>query len=221
MIWDPFDPVSYLVHVGLGFLALSAGLIALGSQKGSPLHKRAGRWFAYPMVIVALSTFIFMFYHFLPLAIVMALATLYCIPSALRAARYTEYTGRRWDGLLLTLPTLLCIFAALQAIRFSQIDGAPVLGPCVLALTFGCLAAQDILLLKRGALPHNGWVRRHLTRMVLAFTFAVMAVVRIGINFGLTLEQTVVGPLLVAALIIAYFYRRYPVEDMQVSSATH
>lgn len=211
MIWEPFDPVSYFIHVGLGVLALAAGLYALASSKGSANHKRAGRWFAYPMLLVALSTFVFMFYHFLPLAIVMALATLYCISSAIRAAGHTRYTRRIWDGFLLVIPLLLCVFAAMQCIRFAQIEGAPVVGPAILALTFGWLTLQDIALLNHKHLEANAWLRRHAVRMVLALTFAIMAVVRIGINFGLTLEQTVVIPLLVAFLICAYFYRRYPI----------
>ncbi|MEX2495750.1 MAG: hypothetical protein WD448_06660 [Woeseia sp.] len=59
--------------------------------------------------------------------------------------------------------------------------------------------------------PHpNFWIRRHLVRMILAFTIAVMAVVRIGLNFGLSLEASVVIPLGIAAACISWVYRRYP-----------
>lgn len=47
--------------------------------------------------------------------------------------------------------------------------------------------------------------------MILAFTFAIMALVRIGLNFGLTIEMATVGPLTVAGIVIMWVYRLYPV----------
>ena len=53
-----------------------------------------------------------------------------------------------------------------------------------------------------------------MVRMVFSVLFAVMAVIRIGINFGLTLEQTVIVPTLFGWMVIAYFYTKYPVKRM-------
>jgi hypothetical protein len=44
--------------------------------------------------------------------------------------------------------------------------------------------------------------------MIFAFSFGVMAVVRIGIDFGLTFEMSVVLPLLVALVLVIFFRRR-------------
>lgn len=51
-----------------------------------------------------------------------------------------------------------------------------------------------------------------MTRMILDFTVKAMAVIRIGINAGLPLEQTVILPTLIAWLSIAYWHRKYPPE---------
>ena len=64
----------------------------------------------------------------------------------------------------------------------------------------------------------NAWLRRHLTRMILAFTFAVMALVRIGIEIGLSLDASVILPLVVAALAIMIVYRSYPIVDAPARS---
>lgn len=105
---------------------------------------------------------------------------------------------------------LLCLFAAVQFIRFNVGFDRLFIGPAVLAAGFGFLLAQDVAMLKRRPDPPNFWLRRRLTRMILAFTFAIAALMRIGMRLGLSLEMTVILPLLVAAGVIVAAYRRYP-----------
>ena len=214
MIWEPFDPVSYLAHVGLGFVALVAGITALSVTKGSPLHIRAGKLFAIMMIPVALSTIVFMFHKFLPVALVMAIAVLYFIPSAVLAFSAKTDRLQTINRLLIIIPVLLFVVTAIQSIRFQFIDTAPKVGPIMLAMSFGFIVFQDIKDWRIKDLQKNLRVRRHLVRMVFSVLFAVMAVIRIGINFGLTLEQTVIVPTLFSWMVIAYFYTKYPVKRM-------
>ncbi len=215
MIWEPYDFFSYFVHVILGFVAFGSGVLALLATKGSSLHIRTGRIFSYLMIAVALSTFIFMAFRFLPLAIVMAISVIYFIPSAIFSLRHQLPNAQLVDRTLIIVPTILLVFSCIQAVRFQLIENGPKIGPVMMALTFGFIVYQDIRVFNQRQHHMNFWIRRHLTRMVLAFTFAAMSVVRIGINFGLTFEQSTIFPLLAAWLTIIFFFKRYPIPTIE------
>ena len=219
MIWEPFDPFSYFIHVVLGFIGFTAGIVALSTKKGTAIHILAGKTFSYLMIVVSLSTIAFLFHEFLPLVLVMILAVLYLVPSAINSIRNDGKLAVLWDRLLISIPLLLFLFAAMQSIRFQFIDGAPTVGPILLASTFGFILYQDLTLWKNRDRDRIYWIRRHLARMILAFTFAAMAVVRLGIDLGLTLEQTVVYPMLIAWTCIAYCYRKYSPEKFEPANA--
>lgn len=206
------------VHAGLGFTALAGGLVAIFTVKGSRLHRRGGWVFAWLTLPVVLTVMIMMFHEFLPLAVVLAMAEVYLVPAALLSV------NRNWKGfgacsvLLVILVALLFLFASVQFARFSLALDQPAIGPLVLAGIFGFLMFQDLhMLLLRPAEP-NYWIRRHLVRMILAFTVAVMALVRIGIPFGLSLEASVVLPLMVALLGILWAYRRFPAKPAETTA---
>ncbi|MEX0899633.1 MAG: hypothetical protein WD081_02975 [Gammaproteobacteria bacterium] len=201
---------SRLVHAVLGSVALFAGVVAMLTVKGSRLHVRAGRVFAWLMGAVVVLALLFMFYRFLPLAVVLSLATAYMIPSAVLS---TSRNGRGFVGmnvLLMGVTGGLCLFATDQFVRLNLGADQLFIGPLVLAALFGALFADDWRMLVRRPVEPNYWIRRHLERMILAFAIAVMALVRIGVDFGLTFEMTVILPLSVAAFGILYMYRRYP-----------
>ncbi|WP_237066077.1 hypothetical protein [Microbulbifer guangxiensis] len=219
MIWEPFDPFSYFIHVVLGFIAFAAGIVALSTKKGTTIHIQAGKIFSYLILIVAISTIVFLFHEFLPLVLVMIVATFYLVPSGINAIGNNAKHALLWDKLLTLIPLLLFIFTAMQFVRFLSIEGAPIAGPFLLASTFGFILYQDLALWKTRDRERFYWVRRHMIRMILAFTFAAMAVVRLGIDFGLTLEQTVIYPLLIAWVCIAYCYKKYSPANMEVASA--
>lgn len=198
-------------HVVFGSLALAGGFLALVSAKGATWHVRGGWLFVWAMGLVVLTTFVQMLHNFLPLAIVMCVAVLYLIPSGLLSLR-RDFGGFTATNLALSLlPAVLAVFAAVQFVRFNLRGQGVFLGPGLLALTFGFLCAQDWIALRERPTHPNVWIRRHLLRMILAFTFAVMALVRIGVDFGLSFEATVIYPLLLAGIAIAVVYRRYPV----------
>lgn len=163
------------------------------------------------MIVVVVTTMVAMFDELLPLAIVLTLAEVYLVPSALLSVNRQRSDFSSWNRLLMILAGLLCLFTAVQFVRFNLVLDQWVFGPLVLSVMFGFLFVQDWRMLGSRPSHPNFWLRRHLLRMILAFTVAVMALVRIGISFGLSLEATVVVPLAVAAVVIMWIYRRYPV----------
>lgn len=203
--------VNNLVHAGFGSVALLGGVLALGAKKGSRLHIRGGQLFALMMIPVLITTLVAMTHRFLPLAILMVLAEVYLIPSALLSVGRKREARIGWNWPLMGFAVLLGLFTAVQFVRFNFLLGQFLIGPGIFTLMFGYLAYQDWVLLRRKERHPNFWLRRHLVRMILAFTFGVMALVRIGVDFGLSIEQATVGPLLLAFAVVYFVYRRYPV----------
>lgn len=205
--------ISNIIHIGAGSLALLGGMTALATVKGSRWHIRGGKVFVWTMIVVVVTTMIAMFNELLPLAIVLGLAEVYLVPSALLSVNRQRSDFLSWNRLLMILAGLLCLFSATQFVRVNLVLDQLVVGPLVVSVMFGFLFVQDWRMLGSRPAHPNFWLRRHLLRMILAFTVAVMALVRIGISFGLSLEATVVIPLAVAVLAIMWIYRRYPVSD--------
>ncbi len=204
--------LNSILHVGFGSLAFLGGVVALIARKGSAWHIRGGRLFAVMMGLVILTTFVQMFHVFLPLAIVMCLAVFYLIPSAILSVNRNFGAFKGFNIGLVVLLALLFLFTLAQFIRFNLNGDRVIIGPGVLAVTFGFLLIQDWRMLRSPPSHPNAWLRRHLVRMILAFTFAVMAFVRIGIDFGLSLEMSVVAPLIVAMIVIAVAYPQFPIK---------
>lgn len=201
------------VHVALGSIALLGGLLAILSKKGSKRHVQGGWTFALAMIPVVITTLVAMGHNFLPLAIVLAVAELYLVPSALLSVNNDKrYFVPVSIGLMIPA-ALLCAFTMLQFIRVNFIqDQGIFIGPLLLAALFGGLLVQDIMMLRKRPVIRNTWLRRHFTRMIYAYTIAVMALVRIGVDFGLSFEMTVIIPLLIATGFVVYVYRLYPVK---------
>lgn len=206
-----FLSANTFAHVAFGSLCLAGGALALTVVKGSKRHILGGKVFAWTTIAVVLTSLLSMFHEFLPLAIVLALAMAYMVSSALLSFNRDFSYFRTLNVLLMSLSGLLCAFTLLQFVRVNFVLGQFFIGPLALALMFGFVFAQDWHMLRVRPTQANYWIRRHLVRMILAFTIAVMALVRIGINFGLSLEASVVIPLAIAVPFIAWSYRRYPV----------
>jgi hypothetical protein len=206
-----------ILHVSFGSLAFLGGIVALVTQKGSTWHIRGGWLFSVMMGLVILTTAIQMFHEFLALAIVMCLTVLYLVPSAILSVNKNTGGFRGFNIALSVLPALLLLFTLVQLVRLNLDRDGLFIGPGVLAAMFGTLFVQDWRMLRSPPSHPNAWLRRHLTRMILAFTFAVMAFVRIGTDFGLSLEMTVVLPLAIAAIAIVLVYRNYPIDPPERS----
>ena len=57
-MWAPYDPITYVIHVGFGFLAIAGAAFALSVRKGSRRHKTGGWVFVAPMTVAAVTALI-------------------------------------------------------------------------------------------------------------------------------------------------------------------
>ena len=206
---EALQTITASVHTLLGSITLAGGLIALSVRKGSYLHVLGGRLFLFTMIPVVVTSAIMVFDEFLPLAVVLALAEVYLLPSAVLSIRRTTRYFLLWNGLLMSVAGLLLLFTIAQFIRIGFASGRFLLGPLAFAAMFGFLFANDWFMLRSRPQHENYWIRRHFVRMILALAIAIIAFAQIGT--GLAPEILVVLPLALAALAIILFSRRYQI----------
>lgn len=202
--------INGLLHTVIGSVALLGALVALVSIKGSDRHKLAGRVFVWLIIISAVTSFYPTFLKFReigPLALIMALSTIYLVITAVIAIRFQTAEPLPIEKLLPVVPLLLLALPAFRVFLSLKTGNFEIfLGPLLLASLFLYVLVQDVSIAVNRQRPREFWIKRHLTRMIFALSFGVMALVRIGVNFGLSFEMSVVLPL-VGALILVVFYR--------------
>lgn len=200
-----FHQFNHLSHIIIGTIAFIGGIVALGTKKGSRFHIIGGRAFVLGMLYTAISTIGFMLVEFLPLAVFMSVATVYLLISALSALRYKKKYSRIIDTAIIIFPILLCVFASIQFIRILPEISLGTFARLLFALTFLIVVIRDIKLIRSRPTDHLFFLKRHAFRMILAFGFAVMAVLRIGIKVDfLGLEFTTFFPLLLSLVAALY-----------------
>ena len=198
------DPIITFLHIAIGSIGIIGGLVSLISLKGGPAHKRAGWVFIFGMVVSIITTFIFMTNEFLPLAIVMCIASIYLMVSSISAVRNRQSWSKVTDYLLLIFPLALFLFPSSNIIRSLPNVSMVTVGQSLISLIFLYCLVDDILYLRNKQSRKVAHIGRHLFKMILAFTFAIMAVFRIGVKVDIiNLEYTVIVPLIVG-FIIAY-----------------
>ncbi|MDJ0793479.1 MAG: hypothetical protein QNI98_04470 [Woeseiaceae bacterium] len=121
-MWAPYDPVSYFLHVGFGFLAVAGAITALTVRKGSPLHKKAGWVFLVPMVVAAVTALVFEVEidDPRPLATIMATATIYLLATSILSLRNGSRFAPVAEKLLVIVP--LVLFALSVAFLYRSIQ---------------------------------------------------------------------------------------------------
>lgn len=210
-MWEPYDPVSYFAHVGFGFLAVAGAITALLARKGSTLHKQGGWVFAIPMVVAALTALVFEveFDEARPLAVIMAVATMYLLATGILSLRNGWRYAPVAEKLLVVVPMALFAFSALFLSRSIQAGAlAQIPGPALYAGVFLALFIGDARLMLSRPTERLRWVKRHLFRMLLAFAFAIRALFSIGLETGLPFEFVVTAPLVLALGATWYFFRK-------------
>ncbi len=215
-MWAPYDPVSYFLHVGFGFLAVAGAIVALSATKGSSLHKKGGWTFAIPMIVAAVTSFVFEieFDEPRPLAVVMAVAMLYLLATGILAIRHGSRIAPIAEKVLVVVPLVLFVFSAATLVRgLSAGVLALVPGTVLYATVFLSLVVGDVRLMMSRQRDRQHWIRRHLFRMLLAFAFAIRALFAIGLETGLPFEVVVTAPLLLALGATWLFFGRFPKAD--------
>jgi len=209
-MWAPYDPISYFLHVGFGFLAIAGAVTALSVRKGSPLHKKSGWTFVVPMVVAALTALVFEveFDESRPLVVMMSTATLYLLATSILAVRNRWRFAPVTEKILVVIPLVLFVLSVAFLIRSIQAASlVQIPGPILYASVFLALVIGDIRLMRFRSTERLYWVKRHLFRMLLAVAFAVRALFAIGIETGLPFEFVVTAPLVLALAGTWYFFR--------------
>jgi len=208
-VWAPHDPWSFFGHIVFGAVAYSAGIAAIWSTKGSRTHVRAGRLFSIGMSVASITALVFMVDRFLPLALVMAVSTLYLLATGISAIRHDRAYARWIERVAAVVPLGLAVLVGFQVLRILRGAPQPLTGPALLVLILGGLFVADVRLAARRFSSPVQWRKRHLFRMMLAFGFATTAVLNINSGaLGIPLEYTVVVPLGVALIVGFAFVRR-------------
>ena len=196
------DPIILFIHVLIGSIGLIGGITSLVTVKGGKPHKIGGWIFIFGMLVSVITTLRFMADEFLPLAVVMCIATIYLMGSSITAIRNNKKWARVIDFLLLLFPLALFIFPLMSIVRTLPGVSMVTVGQSTISLTFLYCLIEDIKYLRSIPLSRNVVIARHLFRMILAFTFGVMAVIRIGVKVDIIdLEYSVIIPLIFGFII--------------------
>lgn len=218
MLWDPFDPISYLGHVVAGVIAVVAGVGALISTKGSQRHVRFGGAFVWAMAVAILTTIIFTFIVQTWIALFAALFAAYLIVTALQAVRGPDgwdTWARTATSLGVSTVGLLVFMAWLIAPEFPE--RIPIL--IVFMVIVVTLLARDHRYYARTN-PRSAQIRRHLMRMSLAFGVALQAAaVTNQERLGLPGPVALLAPILAMIVVGWVFGTRHQLARPETSDA--
>lgn len=210
-MWAPYDPLSYFLHAGFGFLAVVGAVTALSVRKGSSLHRRGGWMFVLPMAVAAATALIFEleFDEPRPLAVIMSAATLYLLTTGVLSLRNKWRYAPIVEKMISVVPMALLAISVMVLYRSMQSAAmAQIPGPLLYATVFLSLLVGDIRLMLNRPTDRLRWIKRHFFRMLLAFAFAIRAVFSFVFETGLPFEIIVTAPLVLALGATWYFLRR-------------
>ena len=96
------------IHILAGTLAIVLGLYLLAMRKGTPLHRRRGRWFAWLTLLVCATAAIGnLLFGYRPVFAVLTVLVLYQLLSGWRAVHTRENGPQMVDGVM-TAIALVC-----------------------------------------------------------------------------------------------------------------
>lgn len=207
-IWEPFDPVSYFLHIVLGGLGILAALVALSALKGYLNHIRAGRLFVFAAFVAAATAIAFSFSQFSGAAIASSVITFSCLGAALLALKPKSkrvFLGEIVTTTLMGLAFMWMLFGASMSI---QADAW--LMPLLYSLIAGGLLVSDIRFLRLDEQRRReARLPRHFSRMAFAFAIAVHApIVTFSGELGLDPMVAFFGPYVIWPAIVIFFKRR-------------
>ncbi|MCW5923655.1 MAG: DUF2306 domain-containing protein [Saprospiraceae bacterium] len=201
-------------HIFFGFLALLAGLIALGSAKGGKTHRRAGTVFFNSMLAVAFSALAlasishnwYLFY--------IAVFALYQNYSGYRAVRDKSLRPSPLDWLVWVVAVVVAVLMLLTKHLVLLVFGG------IMAL----LTARDLMLfsavLRGKALPKQQWLIRHIGMMVGAYIATVTAFVVVNLQTFNPMWLPWLAPTALGLPFMAYWMRRTRQTKKQTSVAS-
>jgi len=159
------------LHISAAVLALAGGYVALFSAKGAPLHRRAGTFFVYAMVVMSLSAAYLAVVTSVTTSLIAGLLTFYFVMTGmLTVRRDPPPSSIQVAGVAVALSVgVLAFRAGAEMISRGRPEAAPM-------FIFGGMAllgaSGDVRMLRGGGIDSRRRIEWHLWRMCFAMWVA-------------------------------------------------
>jgi uncharacterized membrane protein len=199
------------IHIAAGGLAIILGGIALFVAKGSRLHRRAGLFFVYAMLVMGTSGSILALHKSWTDANVMGgFMTVYFVVTALTTVRPVS-AATRWinAAALVVAIGLALVDVSLGIVAFKSprgaFSGVPFFMLFFLASIFTLSAVGDVRQMQQGPLRGSPRLKRHLWRMCFALFIAAGSFFSIRARVAAILPAFFATPLMRTLPILTVF----------------
>ncbi len=175
------ESILLFLHIFAGGTALAAGFLALYSQKGKTVHRRAGRTFAYAMLAMTfLASILALAYRPNRSNVIVACITFYLVATGLLTVIRTVRQAPRLYDSLFGFGFLACAAAwgfgtYAMGLPGRELDHVPALMVYMFATAGSIGVIGDARLLHHGAIEGSARLRRHLWRMNFAMWIATLS----------------------------------------------
>lgn len=211
-----FYQINVWLHILFGTIALLGAVTALWVKKGSKHHVKAGTVFAWLMGAVCITALVTLTKQFILPVMVLSTISLYLILTGVICFS-KRYRNNRALGIALLAPaTALLILTTVQSVRLNLVSDALIYAPIVMAAMLAALVYDDVRMLVTRPSNPRYWLRRHLSRMILAFAVATEALLRLGTDLGIPQGQRAAFPVVIAVVALAWMYKKYPPANKKV-----
>ena len=203
------------VHILAGSLAIVLGLYLLAVAKGTPQHRRRGRWFAWlTLVVCATAALGNLLFGYRPVFAVLTVLVLYQLLSDWRAVHTRDTGPEAIDGTM-TAIALACGLLILASLRQDR-SGQQVI---VVLSSLGGLATILIYDSARWLFPHRWhgalWRYEHIYKL-LASLFAMLSAAA-GNLLRVGQPWTQLAPSVLGLLCIVWCWRRQYERERQLA----
>lgn len=205
----PFDPISYYIHIAIGFIGLIAGLIALGTKKGSQPHIIAGRTFAISILIVSVTSAVLLSVRMVAPLLMATMTAVYAGGTAILALRTATPTVKTLEyGLSLAEAVVVMTFLFLAVPQVAQ-GNIPPIGPLVILAIPLILLLGDVNFYRKPGQRRRLRLLRHMSRMIWVLIVAIRAPI-VEVNGVLQIPTPLIlfAPLVIAPLMIFLFRKK-------------
>lgn len=212
---DFFIRISYYLHIAAGVLSLLAGPMALIAKKGGRLHVISGRIFFYSMTIIFLSATLNGLYKGMTFLTFVGVFSYYNIISGIRALQLRKLNGPApvdyfIHGIAL-LSMLGFVAFGLSAWEVNKVFAGLAIG-FGLAGVLNVKTYSGMVRHRFATLPKVAFIKWHIGGLVGGFIASVTAFSVQTMHFLPDLWQWL-WPTAVFVPVIAYWQRRYPVQQ--------
>lgn len=200
------------VHIAAGVIALCAGAVAMSAPKGGGLHRRAGVVFVCAMLVLTALGAVLAVRKPTHISVLAALLTFYLVCTAWLTVRREVREARGWIALLMIMGFAVAALGVQYALVAAgaprgRLDGIPAGGYLPFAFIALAAALLDARLLRAGSIQGAARLTRHLWRMGLAMSIAVLSLfIGQAKVFPEVLRASGVLPLPLLATVVFFVY---------------